>query len=61
MKRYYNYHGLMLLRSTSKHFLGTYYVLRSGPSAVGDEAKRRMKKQPETLAHKPQCARAICM
>lgn len=39
-----NHHGLMLLRSTNKYFLGTYEVLRPRIYAAGEKAKRKMKK-----------------
>lgn len=41
----------MMLRSTSTYFLGSYDELRPGPNAVGEKAKKRVKKQTQSLAN----------
>lgn len=40
-----------MLRSTSKYFLGSYDELRPGRYAAGEKAKRRVKKQTQSLAN----------
>lgn len=40
----------MVLKSTSKYFLGSY-ELRPGPYAAGEKAKRRVKKQTQLLVN----------
>lgn len=39
----------MLLRSTRRYFLGTYHVLSPGPFAVGEEAKKKMRNESQTV------------